>query len=158
MIAAQHTCAFLDMDLTLTPHLTRSTVYQKRDHMAVFQEDPTAGTTAYRRFPHIDSKIADSAKYGVYPSQLHRFASLCSTFPAFRHNAIRLMTEMVVHGYEYRKLRRSLIQFKGAFQRIQAAIFQKKRTRKLSMKEKLVSTIHDRLQQQAWHCKEDGDR
>ena len=28
----------------------------------------------YRRFPHIDSLISDRAKYGVFTSQLHRFA------------------------------------------------------------------------------------
>jgi hypothetical protein len=77
-------CAFLDMDLSLTPRHMHSTVYQKRDHMAVFQEDATTGTTAYRRFPHLEPKIADSAKYGVYTSQLHRFAGMFLKEPANR--------------------------------------------------------------------------
>ena len=133
------------MDLSLAPTHMHSTVWQKRDHMPVFQHNSATGTTAYRRFPHIESKIADSAKYAVYTSQLHRFAGICSTFSAFHHHAVKLMSEMVLHGYQYRRLRRSLLQFKGSFMRVQARVFHKRSTTKLTMKEKLASTIYPRL-------------
>ena len=138
-------CAFLDIDLNLTPQRTHTTVYQKRDHMDVFREDSAHGKTAYRRFPHIESKIADSVKYGVFTSQLHRFAGICSTFPAFQHNAVRLMSEMVQHGYVYRRLRHALIQFKAAFLRIQAQVFHRRHATKRTMKQRLMSPIHPRL-------------
>ena len=124
--------------LTLTPETVHSTVYQKRDHMAVFQHDSTTGRPAYRRFPHILSRIADSAKYGVFTSQLHRFAALCYTFPAFKDNAVRLLTEMVQHGYIYNKLRHRLRQFRLSFIRIQQTVFHKTWSNKHTLRHKML--------------------
>ena len=71
---------YLDLQITIGERgAFQSTVYQKREDMPVFHE--------YRRFPHIESMISDRAKYGVFTSQLHRFASLCSSTQAFSHNA-----------------------------------------------------------------------
>ena len=76
------------MQLSLATGLHfESTVYQKRDDMPVFHD--------YRRFPHIESLISDRSKYGVFTSQLHRFASLCSSIQAFSNNVQRLLAEML---------------------------------------------------------------
>ena len=117
-----------------------STIFQKRDNMAVFQYDATTGRPGYRRFPHIQSKIADSAKYGVFTSQLHRFSSLCSTFVAFQHNAVKLLTEMVQHGYIYYKLRAKLRQFRFSYLKTQSRFFHKRWGIKVTTKERLCTT------------------
>ena len=71
-------CHYLDLQLSIGDRGSfSSTINQKRDDMPVFHD--------YRRFPHIDSLISDTAKYGVFTSQLHRFASLCSSAQASFH-------------------------------------------------------------------------
>ena len=56
-----------------------------------------------------------------------RFARVCSTFPAFRYNSIKLVIEMVREGYHYPKLRRILRDFRNRFAQIQAVVFHKRR-------------------------------
>jgi len=92
-----------------------STVYQKRDDMPVFDD--------YRRFPHIGSLISDRSKYGVFSSQLHRFAYLCSSTQAFSDNVLRLLAEMLHHGYKYRILRVRLLRFKYRYMMIRKRVF-----------------------------------
>ena len=107
---------YLDLQLSIGEHGTfQSTVYQKRDGMPVFHD--------YRRFPHIDSLISDRAKYGVFTSQLHRFASLCSTTEAFSWNVLRLLAEMLDHGYRYRTLRLRLSRFRHSYRLIRQRVF-----------------------------------
>jgi hypothetical protein len=107
---------YLDLRITIGNATSFSTtVYQKRDDMPVFRD--------YRRFPHIDSLISDKAKYGVFTSQLHRFASICSSSDAFGHNVLRLLAEMLDHGYKYHKLRPRLHRFAEKYKRIQKRVF-----------------------------------
>lgn len=109
-------CHYLDLQLSIGAGGSfQSTVYQKRDDMPVFYD--------YRRFPHIDSFISDKAKYGVFTSQLHRFAGLCSTTAAYKHNVLRLLAEMLEHGYDYRTLRQRLSRFKNSYKTIRLRVF-----------------------------------
>ena len=106
---------FLDLALSIKPNGTfTSEVYQKRDSMPVFK--------SYRRFPHISSYISEAAKYGVFGSQLHRFATVCSSFTAFKKNTLRLLGEMLRHGYQYGRLQRTLRNFWSNYQLIQKAV------------------------------------
>ena len=83
---------YLDLRITFGEQGSfRTTVYNKRDDMPAFHD--------YRRFPHIRSLISDKAKYGVFTSQLHRFATLCSSSDSFEDNVLRLISEMLEHGY-----------------------------------------------------------
>ncbi len=107
---------YLDLQLTIGSEGSfESTVYQKRDDMPVFHD--------YRRFPHIDSLISDRAKYGVLTSQLHRFASLCSTIATFTFNVLRLLSEMLDHGYNYRMLRARISKFEHSYRVIVQQVF-----------------------------------
>lgn len=109
-------CHYLDLQLTIGERGSfQSTVYQKRDDMPVFHD--------YRRFPHIDSMISNRAKYGVFTSQLHRFASLCSSTQTFSYNVLRLLAEMLHHGYDYRTLRRRLSRFKHSYRTVRQRVF-----------------------------------
>jgi hypothetical protein len=109
-------CAFLDLLLTFLPDGSFSTtIYQKRDAMPVFK--------GYRRFPHIDSVLSDRSKYGVFASQLHRFAVNCSTLPKFGYNVKRLLKEMVLHGYNYARLRTLLRRFWGRYDETQRTLY-----------------------------------
>lgn len=107
---------YLDLQVTIGSQRSfRSTVFQKRDDMPVFHD--------YLRFPRIDSLISEKAKYGVFTSQLHRFATLCNTSHAFTYNVMRLLKEMLTHGYTFRKLRSRLIQFRLNYKLIQRRVF-----------------------------------
>ena len=109
-------CHYLDLLLSIGERGSfTSTIYQKRDDMPVFHD--------YRRFPHIDSLLSERAKYGVFTSQLHRFASLCSSTLAFSSNVLRLLGEMLRHGYRYQILRKHLSRFKYNYGRLRHAVF-----------------------------------
>ena len=107
---------YLNLQLTIGEQGSFQTaVYQKRDDMRIFYD--------YRRFPDINTLISDRAKYGVFTSQLHRFAAICSTAQTFSFNVLRLMAEMLEHGYSYRTLRARLLRFKHSYRLIRQQVF-----------------------------------
>ena len=69
--------AFLDLDLSIENGIISSKIYDKRDDF----------NFKIVNFPHLDGDVPKATSYGVYISQLIRFARACSLFDDF--NEIR---------------------------------------------------------------------
>ena len=67
------------------------------------------------RYPHVDSFIADTAKYGIVTSQLHRFASRCVLKQDFVYNVALVIYRMILKGYCTRKIWRQVYKFFNSF-------------------------------------------
>ncbi len=51
-------------------------------------------------YPNIESNLAESCKYGVVTSQLHRFARRNMRASSVEENIIKLCQKMITHGYD----------------------------------------------------------
>ena len=91
---------FLDLLLSIANRFVSSKIYDKRDD---FDFDIVI-------FPFLDGDVHRRASYGVYISQLIRFASLqsCSGFNA-RNKC--LTAKLLQQGYRYHKLRKTFSKF-----------------------------------------------
>ena len=56
-------------------------------------------------FPHFDEDIPRFPSYGVYISQLSRFARVCSNFDDFKNRNIFWTSKLLINGWRYQKLR-----------------------------------------------------
>ena len=56
------------------------------------------------RYPHIESFLSNSAKYGIVTSQMHRFARRCSLRSDFVYNVSLVIHRMTLKGYLIRMI------------------------------------------------------
>ena len=63
------------------------------------------------RNQHPDSTLPPSVLYGVYTSQLHRYATACTLVEDFRKEAFDLLDYLVGKGYSHRRLMKRLVGF-----------------------------------------------
>ena len=91
---------FLDLHLSISNGFVSSKIYDKRDD---FDFDIV-------HFPFLDGDVPRSTSYGVYISQLIRFARVSSHVADFnaRNN---LTAELLQQGYRYHKLRTTFSKF-----------------------------------------------
>jgi hypothetical protein len=90
---------FLDVTVTIeTATKSRLTykLYDKREFMTVAGQKVSSLPT----YPNIDSNLAESCKYGVVTSQLHRFARRNMRASSVEENIIKLCQKMITHGYD----------------------------------------------------------
>ena len=73
---------FLDLDLSISNGIISTKIYDKRDD---FNFD-------IANYPHLDGDVPRATSYGVYISQLIRFARACSSVDDF-HIRNRTITE-----------------------------------------------------------------
>ena len=66
-------------------------------------------------FPFLSSDIPSGPPYGVYISQLIRFARCCAYYDDFRHRHKMLVESLVSQGYRYECLRNSFKKFYGRY-------------------------------------------
>ena len=66
-------------------------------------------------FPFLSSNIPSSPAYGVFISQLIRYARACSSYECFILRALRLSNELLGQGYVKERLRSSLRKFYGRY-------------------------------------------
>ena len=64
-------------------------------------------------FPFLSSNISASPAYGVYISQLIRYARVCSSYGCFILRATRLTNKLLEQGYVKERLESSLKKFYG---------------------------------------------
>ena len=64
-------------------------------------------------FPFLSSNIPSSPAYGVFISQLIRYASACSSYECFILRAARLSSKLLVQVYVMERLKSSLRKFDG---------------------------------------------
>ena len=87
---------FLDLDLSITNGIVSSKIYDKRDDF----------NFEIVNFPIHDGDVPRSPSYGVYISQLIRFARVCSHVDDFNNRNKVLNSELLKQGYRYHKLRK----------------------------------------------------
>ena len=89
---------FLVLNLSITNGiLVSSKIYDKRDD---FNFEIVS-------FPFLDGDVPRSPSYGVYISQLIRFARVCSNVEDFNNRNLFLTAQLFKQGYRYHKIRKA---------------------------------------------------
>ena len=85
----------MDLNLSITNGIVSSKIYVKRDNF----------NFEIVNFPSLDGDVPRSPFYGVYISQLLRFARVCSNVDDFKliFNYLKLLKQ----GYRYHKIRKA---------------------------------------------------
>ena len=92
---------FLDLHLSISNGFVSSKIYDKRDD---FDFDIV-------NFPFLDGDVPRSTSYGVYISQLIRFARVSSHVADFNARNKSLTAKLLQQGYRYHKLRKTFSKF-----------------------------------------------
>ena len=92
---------FLDLHLSISNGFISSNIYDKRDD---FDFDIV-------NFPFLDGDVPRSTSYGVYISQLIRFARVSSHVVDFNARNKSLTAKLLQQGYRYHKLRKTFSKF-----------------------------------------------
>ena len=92
---------FLDLNLLITNDIVSSKIYDKQDDF----------NFEIVNFPFLDGDVPRSPSYGVYISQLIRFARVCSNVDDFNNRNLFLTTKLLKQGYIYHKIRKTFSKF-----------------------------------------------
>ena len=92
---------FLDLNLSITNGIVSSKIYDKRDDF----------NFEIVNFPFLDGDVPRSPSYGVYISQLIRFARVCSNVDDFNNRNLFLTAKLLKQGYRYHKIRKAFSKF-----------------------------------------------
>ena len=92
---------FLDLHLSISKSFVSSKIYDKRDD---FDFDIV-------NFPFLDGDDPRRPSYGVYISQLIRFARVCSHVDDFNTRNKCITAKLLKQGYRYHKLRKAFSKF-----------------------------------------------
>ena len=99
---ASHTeAAFLDLHLSISNDIVSTKIYDKRDDFDF----------EIVNFPFLDGDVPRSTSYGVYISQLIRFARASSYVADFNTRNKLLTQKLLKQGYRYHKLRKTFSKF-----------------------------------------------
>lgn len=93
--------SFLDLNLSIDNNMIQTKIYDKRDD---FNFDIV-------NFPHLDGDVPRATSYGVYISQLIRFARACSNVEDFNERNLYITKRLLQQGYRYFKLRKYFTKF-----------------------------------------------
>ena len=88
---------FLDLNLSITNGIVSSKIYDKRDDF----------NFEIVNFLFLDGDVPRSPSYGVYISQLIRFARVCSNVDDFINSNLFLTAKLLKQGYRYHKTRKA---------------------------------------------------
>ena len=89
------------MNLSITNGIVSSKIYDKRDDF----------NFEIVNFPFRDGDVPRSPSYGVYISQLIRFARVCSNVDDFNNRNLFLTAKLLKQGYRYHKIRKAFSKF-----------------------------------------------
>ena len=92
---------FLDLNLSITNGIVSSKIYDKRDDF----------NFEIVNFPFLDGDVPRSPSYGVYISQLIRFARVCSNVDDFSNRNLFLTAKVLKQGYRYHNIQRAFSKF-----------------------------------------------
>ena len=87
--------------LEITNGIVSSKIYDKRDDF----------NFEIVNFPFLDGDVPCSPSYGVYISQLIRFARVCSNVDDFNNRNLFLTAILLKQGYRYHKIRKAFSKF-----------------------------------------------
>ena len=93
--------SFLDLHLSISDGFVQTKIYDKRDD---FDFDIV-------NFPFLDGDVPRSTSYGVYISQLIRFARVSSHVDDFNTRNKVLTAKLLRQGYRYHKIRKAFSKF-----------------------------------------------
>ena len=93
--------AFLDLHLSISNDIASTKIYGKRDDFD-FEID---------NFPFLDGDVPRSTSYGIYISQLIRFARASSYITDFNTHNKLLSQKLLKQGYQYHKLHKTFSKF-----------------------------------------------
>ena len=85
---------FLDLNLSATNGIVSSKIYDKWDDF----------NFEIVNFPFLDGDVPRSPSYGVYISQLIRFARVCSNVDDLNNRNLILTAKLLKQGYRYHKI------------------------------------------------------
>ena len=91
----------MDLHLSISNGFVSSKIYDKRDD---FDFDKV-------NFPFLDGDVPRRPSYGVYISQLIRFARVCSHVDDFNTRNKCLTAKLLKQGYRYHKLKKAFSKF-----------------------------------------------
>ena len=83
--------------MSITNGIVSSNIYHKQDDF----------NFEIVNFPFLDGDVPRSPSYGVYISQLIRFARVCSNVDDFNNRNLFLTAKLSKQGYRYPKIRNS---------------------------------------------------
>ena len=92
---------FLDLHLSISNGFVSSKIYDKRDNFDF----------NIVNFPFLDGDVPRRPSYGVYISQLIRFARVCSHVEDFSARSICLTAKLLKQDYRYHKIRKAFSKF-----------------------------------------------
>ena len=92
---------FLDLNLSITNGIVSSKIYDRQDDF----------NFEIVNFPFSDGDVPRSHSYGVYNSQLIRFARVCSNVDDFNSRNLFLTAKLSKQGYRYHKIRKAFSKF-----------------------------------------------
>ena len=90
---------FCQEQVSISNGIVSSKIYDKRD-VFIFE---------IVNFPFLDGDIPRSPVYGVYISQLIRFARVCSNVDDFNNRNLFLTAKLLKQGYRYHKIRKAFL-------------------------------------------------
>ena len=93
--------AFLDLHLSIEDGFVSCKIYDKRDD----------SDFEIVNFPFLDGNVPRAASYGVYISQLIRFARVSSHVTCFNTRNKLLTAKLLDQGYRYHNLRKAFCKF-----------------------------------------------
>ena len=99
--ASDTEAAFLDLHLSISNDIVSTKIYDKRDDFDF----------EIVNFPFLDGDVPRSTSYGVYISQLIRFARASSYVADFNTRNKLLTQKFLKQGYRYHKLRKTFSKF-----------------------------------------------
>ena len=99
--ASDTEAAFLDLHLSISNDIVSTKIYDKRDD----------SDFEIVNFPFLDGDVPRSTSYGVYISQLIRFARASSYVADFNTRNNLLTQKLLKQGYPYHKLRKTFSKF-----------------------------------------------
>ena len=98
-------------------------VFPDHTHLLFLNLSITNGTVSFKiydmddfnfeivNFPFLDGDVPRSPSYGVYISQLIRFARVCSNVDDFNNKNLFLTAKLLKQGYRYHKIRKAFSKF-----------------------------------------------
>ena len=93
--------AFLDLYMSISNDIVSTIIHDKRDDFDF----------EIVNFPFLDGDVPRSTSYGVYISQLIRFARASSYVADFNTRKTLLTQKLLKQGYQYHKLRKTFSKF-----------------------------------------------
>ena len=94
-------CPFLDLDLHICDNKLNTKIYDKRDDFSF----PIVN------YPFLDGDVPLAPSYGVYISQLVRFARVCNNVSDFNERNLFITGKLLHQGFRYHRLIKSFAKF-----------------------------------------------